>query len=385
MRGRTAWLSALGMGLVAAGAASAASPDGTTALRVEQVRHDPMVLSDVDAAPVEISFRLIQPARVWIHLYDVRDLEIRTLHPEGLLPAGDHSVEWDARDQKGRPVPPEAYLYTIELEGADKERQTWDLSDLTGGDLLAVRNLKWNAKTRMLSYRLPGPSRVRLRVGLENHGPMLATPIDWVARGSGSHEEPWDGRDRSRVLDFSTHAGLEFRIDVFALPRNAIVVGPAAPRPVVIEDLSSKASRRPRSEIKGPRRVFDPAAQPFAERRDFEVEIRFPGDLRRSADGAVQVDGPVAVEVSVADAEMASIIASRCEVAFYVDGLFLFEAESGFLPTTWNWDPASLAPGVHYLTVNIIGYEGYSGTGTHKVVVLPARSSEAGRRQVLQE
>ena len=63
------------------------------------------------------------------------------------------------------------------------------------------------------------------------------------------------------------------------------------------------------------------------------------------------------------------ILAERFETVFYLDGRYEFENEVGFLPATWVWDPEGANEGVHYLTGNLLGYEGHFGIATVKVYV----------------
>ena len=51
-------------------------------------------------------------------------------------------------------------------------------ADLTGGEQVSVRDVKWDAASGKLSYVLDKPARVSVRFGLQNHGPLLRTLID---------------------------------------------------------------------------------------------------------------------------------------------------------------------------------------------------------------
>ncbi len=175
------------------------------ALEITDVRAEPRVIDPATGDQVSFIFRLSAPAKVALSLYDGRDLLIRRVESTGQLPAGDASLTWDTRDQSGRPVPPEAYGFTLTAEDQQGAGTEHDLTDLTAGTEVLAEDVRWDAPAGVIRYRLPAPARVNIRVGLKNHGPLLGTVLDWVARDAGEHAEPWDGRDASNVLDLAAH------------------------------------------------------------------------------------------------------------------------------------------------------------------------------------
>jgi hypothetical protein len=347
---------------------SAASPE------ISGVYHEPAVLSGKQQTAA-IHFRLSAPARAAVHLYDGRNLRVRSLGSAAVLPAGAHRVAWDGRDERGRPVPPEAYTYAIEVTDAAGAQVRWDVTDSTGGEEVPVERVRWEPESDALRYALPEPARVRIRIGMEPPGPLLATLVDWAPRAAGAHAEPWDGKDASGVLDLSSHSKLLLAAEAFSLPRNAIVVGPPEGGPRFLDGLDTDARRESTAR---PRRMYDYASQPIEARRDFPVRLEVLGDPPRNHEGLPRVSGAVPLRISVAEGDLASLMNERCEIVVFVDGLFWFEAETGFLPMTWRWDASGANPGVHYLTVNVRGYEGHFGMGTVKVDVAPAVAERGG-------
>jgi hypothetical protein len=120
--------------------------------------------------------------------------------------------------------------------------------------------------------------------------------------------------------------------------------------------------------------MYSHAQQPLESRGDFKVLWTLP-KLPRSANGVPIVSGvtPVRLDVEAVDRERA--LSRRFEPVFFVDGQFAFENEVGFVPMTWNFDPATLNEGEHFLTVNLRGYEGNFGMATLKVIVRRATST----------
>jgi hypothetical protein len=101
-------------------------------------------------------------------------------------------------------------------------------------------------------------------------------------------------------------------------------------------------------------------------------EPRFTVTLQGAQDsgqGGTAVSGKTAVRVEIERADWDYLVSKRFEVIFYVDGVFIFEEESGTTPLTYYWDTARLAPGKHPLTVNVMSYDDHVGTVTKVVNV----------------
>jgi len=337
-------------------------------LAISQVRPDKTRVLSSKNESVQVRFSLSAPAQVVLRLYDGRDLQIREIATRSVLPAGEHTISWDLRDQRGRPVPDEAYSYVIEARGSDGKIVRHDLTDLTGGTDLAVRDVKWDAQSSKLSYVLDKPGRVSVRMGLNDGGPLLQTLLDWVVRPAGLQQETWDGKDASNVLDLSRHPRLVTSVQAFVLPENSILVGSAPVKVALISDLDSKAPRREQI-ARTAKRMYAHGQQPLDARGDFKVHLTMPKDLPRNAAGLPIVSATVPVKLDVDAKDRERALARRFEPVFFVDGQFAFENEVGFVPMTWNFDPSALNAGEHFLTVNLRGYEGNFGMATVKVLV----------------
>lgn len=317
---------------------------------------------------VTFRFELSAPAKVTLQLFDGRDLLIREIASQGALRAGEQSLRWDLCDHARRPVPAEAYTYVLKALGEDGKIARYDLTDLTGGETLSPRDVKWDAKTGLLSYVLDKPARVNVRLGLNDGGPLLRTLIDWVARPSGVREEKWDGKDASGVLDVGAHPRLAIGVQAFALPQNAILIGDPQAQVALIERLPAQRVQRPKAKVQ-PKHMYSHAQQPLEARGDFKVQLSLPNGLQRTAAGlpVISTSVPVRLEVDAKDRDRA--LARRFEPVFFIDGQFAFENEVGFVPMTWNFDPAALNEGEHFITVNLRGYEGNFGMATVKIFV----------------
>lgn len=347
------------------GVAAWLGPLAAAGLELSNVYHEPAAIEPARGEKATLHFRLSEPARVEAQLFDGRDVRVRLIESTGELAAGDHTLVWDGRDARDRPVPPEAYVYTLCAEGRAGASAEWDVTDGTVGDDFALASVHWERAAGTVAYTLERPARVRIRIGLENDGPLLRTLVDWVPRGAGAKQERWDGRDRSGVLELASHPSLAFQAEAFALSQNAILVGPEPSQVKLISDLPEPLVRRARPPSHP--RMLDYARQAIEARRDFPIELALPKELQRDAAGLPIVTGPVAVTLRVGEADLARVLNERAEAVFYVDGQMIFENQVSFLPMTWTWDPRGAAEGEHFITTNLRGYEGHFGIGTVKV------------------
>ena len=66
--------------------------------------------------PFVLRFTLPHEARVRLGIYDASGSRVCML-ASGALPAGEHALAWDLRDQSGRPVHTGLYFARLEAEG----------------------------------------------------------------------------------------------------------------------------------------------------------------------------------------------------------------------------------------------------------------------------
>jgi hypothetical protein len=357
------------LGLLATLLLGAVGANLATALEIQGARLSAQQFDPAKGEVVEVRFALSEPARARVIWWDGADREVRATDASESAQRGEWLAIWDGTDTRGRPVPPEAYHYTIEAE-ADGTTTRLDVTDSTGGENATISDIAWDSKAGVIRYRLSAMARVNIRIGFVDYGPLLATVIDWVPRSAGEHAEPWDGRDQSKVLELSNHPSLQVAVDAFELPANTLIVGTAQPRISLIEDLPRDALRRERQAVLR-KRMHQHSQQPLEARGDIAVSVALGGEYPANAEGTAQVGGIVPVRLDVSPVDRQRALERRFEPVFFVDGTFAFENEVGFLPTTWLWNTAGIAPGTHYITVNLRGYEGNFGMATLRVEVLP--------------
>lgn len=342
-----------------------------SSLVIAQVRADRTAFDPAKQESATIRFNLNEPADVTLSVYDGRDHQVY-LQEARHFDAGDQSVSWNGMDGQGHPVPSEAYAYTLTAKNGHGET-LHDLTDLTGGDLLTVKDVRWDAAAGVVRYTLDRPARVNLRLGLQD-GPYLRTLIDWVPRSTGSHEEHWDGKDASGVLSLGANPAVTPVVKAYALPDNTLFVGMPSDRLQFVAERVAPVVRE-RNAPTQPKKMFDNAQQPLETRGDLVAILGLDGKYRQDKDGRWLVSGQVPFTANVPEADRQRVLQRRFEAVFYVDGVFTHENELGYLPLTWTWDASQVNPGEHFITLNIRGYEGNFGASTLKVVVEPASAT----------
>lgn len=337
------------------------------AVVIAQVRADRTAFDPAKQETVSIRFNLSEPADVTLAIYDGRDHQVAR-EEVGRLGGGDQVLTWDGKDATGTPVPPEAYAYTLTARNA-KGESVHDLTDLTGGAAVTVKDVRWDAASGTVRYRLDRPARVNLRLGLEA-GPYLRTLIDWVPRAAGEQAEHWDGRDASGVLNLANNPALTPVVKAYALPENTLFVGTPADHLQFVSERDSAVIRERTAPLPA-KRMFDNSQQPLESRGDLPAILGFGGAYKQDTEGHWIVSGQVPLTANVRDQDRSRVLQRRFEAVFYIDGVFAHENELGYLPLGWTWDTTQLNPGEHFVTLNIRGYEGNFGTATLKVVVQP--------------
>jgi hypothetical protein len=324
------------------------------------VQGEPLVVGPENSFTVR--FTLDEPAFVELRIYDAGDALIRTVASQGLMPAGDNSLSWRIDDERGERVPEDAYAYTLAARTERGAAAVFDPTDDNLAEPVSVDGVRWNPETGRVTYVLGRPARVKLRVGLDDNGPLLAAIVNMAARPAGVQEESWDGLDATGSFPLGRHPKLAVGVTTYALPRNSIIVGRAAqaatttgsPQRRSLRQVSARASLHP------------------SLRRDYRAVLRI-SDSRSIPSVAAGSVVPVVIDVPP---EMRQLVLSqRFEPVFFVDGVFVFENEVGFLPLQWTWKPTEADVGERTVTVNLRGYDGAFGIVSVKVRVTTGRES----------
>jgi len=334
-------------------------------LTISNVQTDLKQFTPAKGEQVVVRFRLNRPAKMELRWFDPRELLVRRI-VSGADVAGEGSLSWNGRDEANKVVPNEAYHYTLVATASDGTTQEHDLTDLTIGDNAMIQNIAL-VDGRTLEYALTALSRVNIRIGMRDGGPLLGSLVNWQVRAPGENTDAWNGMDASSVMNVAQSAALELTGMSFPLPQNAVIVGDPKSGSGVIASMPWGETKRVRKQTPA-KRMYAHSQQSYEERGDFVVDLATGGRALRGS-VPLSIKGVTPFSVGVGEHDVRRLSTQRFELVYFIDGQFIGENEIGFLPATWNVDAGRLTPGEHYLTVNVRGYDGTFGMGSRKIRV----------------
>jgi hypothetical protein len=314
---------------------------------------------------LSLTYELTKPDKVTVLVFDADGGLARTLLNSVGQTVGIHEVIWDGRDEEGKVVPDEVYMFTVTtVAGA-----VYDPSTFSGGVVGDVTEAQFS-QTGIVTYELPAPSRVLIRLGIHN-GPMLKTLVDWKPRAAGRVTDYWDGYDEDHLLRMRDGKEFSSLITYVTLPDNSVItygnnnetyrdykLGRGKGRP-------KKAERPRQPDSTGG--VLPAHLVPPAWARSPRVTMTFPGSDESKDSTMRVVRDAIDVRINVHPSDRDRLLSDQFEVIFFVDNVFFAEAERGYLPLNWHWELSQVPPGEHILTVNISSFKGQVGVASRKV------------------
>lgn len=182
-------------------------------------------------------------------------------------------------------------------------------------------DVSFDASTGKIIYTIPEDALVRIRIGISEGGPLLRTFLDWDERTRGTHEEVWDGKDASGLLNLMNRKDLKLALMCIA-----------------------KGQREFKGYRKTPR-----------------FRISFPGSTSMNAQNVPEISDVAAVRISLDANDKKWLTESKYELKMFIDNVFLMEDEEGMDPFTYRLDTRSITNGVHTITINLAVYDGEVG------------------------
>jgi hypothetical protein len=317
---------------------------------------------------VTYTVRTDQPGQLSLELLTGDGDVVRRL----ILPAanaGDHEIAWDGKDERGQPVPDEAYCARAVLQAAGK-RTVDDPCTRTGGEVITGIQPSLAANGD-IAYTLERPARVLIRVGVKN-GAMLRSLSVWRPRPAGRNLQRWNGFDDSGLVDLRNDR-LALLVTAFRLPDFTVLTTgqdgkdyrswrTAQGWPETQDAPSGNTTAQP-LERNGQRIARQHYMARYKDREPrITVSLLDRGGKPLAEGAAVPDDVRVSVDLHPEDRWLMQ--EQLYEVAFFVNGDFVSEEENGYVPIGWIWSTAALKPGRHLLTVNLTGFTGRVGSKT---------------------
>jgi hypothetical protein len=331
-----------------------------SALSISHVSHAPVYVDNLKGGEVKIRFKLDEPAEISLNIYDDREYMIRkVLYANAAI--GDNEISWDLTDMHGRRVPPEAYHYTLEARSGDAV-VVYDVSDTTGNKPARVNNVEWDKDKQIISYYVLEPSRVSIRAGIDDGGPLLATIAEWQPRDRGLHQVQWDGYDNDKELNIHKLENVIIHAGALSLSDNSVVVGPPQAVAAYVEGVDQPVLRKRRNNTENA--AYANLAKGADQRSDYEIDIDILTRENSDASKPVVLSGTVPVRISMSNIDKIRMQQDRFEPILFLDGVYVTEVETGFFPVTWKLDTTKYDEGEHFITVNIRGYGGQYGVAS---------------------
>jgi len=316
-----------------------------------------------------ITYRLSENARVRVCLYDRDDFLVRIVTSDEQASRGYNTVTIDGKDNQDRWLPPGAYTYVIEAESLDStQRISYDIKDESYGKMLTLRSLTYDDKTGKVEYVLPKAAMLRVRVGMKDGGPLLATPIDWQAQSAGRNQYIWDGNIGLSDVDFRTNQMIQLNLAAYSLPDNCIIIR-YDKQPSKMASISElqQSEKRPNKVVS--HTMYLHAVHPMIKCREPQFSMEFPNVTEYTDDKIPIVSGNVPVRMTVHDDDKKFLQDERFEAVIFVDFVFLYEEEEGISPATYFLNTAGMNEGKHFLTINLYGFKDHIGTQTKAIYV----------------
>lgn len=328
-----------------------------------------------------ISYVLTQSADVTVTVWGPNREQATVLVEKEPRGEGTQSESWNGTDWAGRPVPDEAYTFVIEAVSGSG-RAYYDPLAVSGGERVNPRDIHFRPDENQISYVLPRPCRVLVRAGL-NEGPMLNTLVNWLPRGGGACAEHWEGRDQQGLRAYSRSPRAFIVVQAYALPENSIITygnDSLSYRDWYLAWGQHRLRRPPPVEPRESNAILSPhwGLAPHIA-KDPPLEIRFPelqGSLSRADEPILATDGRLLVRIDIPDSLSRRFIQEqRFELVTFLDDRRISEQEQAHLPFNWVWDLWGVAPGEHWLTINLVTMRQYVGTCSQRIRI-PSRGGE---------
>ena len=335
------------------------------ALSIQHVSHNPINIFNENDKGVNVRFNLDQAATVSLKIYDDREYLIRTIISDATLQVGDNVLHWDTRDASGKHVPSEAYHYTLVATNSEQST-TYDVTDLFTSNKNTMRDVIWDRKTGIVSYMLMQASRINIRAGISGGGPLLTTVINWLPRKRGQQIEKWHGYDSEKKFNIAKIPKAKIFTEAYSFPANTIIVDLENIEPGYIDEKKLTETRTP--STKKVKTLFDQASKIAQNRMDYGLIIDLPKTDKRK-DGIPIYNENIPVKISVPKNDLQRMSRDRYEPILFLDGEYVSEIESGFLPLTWQLDVSGLTVGKHFITVNVRGYDGQYGATSKSIYI----------------
>ena len=171
---------------------------------------------------VTIHYHPSESCRATVIIADKYGREVKRLADNKNVASLPQNIIWLGDDETGDSASASVYYYIIELK-KNIAAYTYNPYQRSHGKKLSVSGW-YDAEKDEIHYSLPRAGYARVRVGIKEGGPLLATIQDWQPQIAGSHILQWNGRDISGNIDVSSHPLRNLVVFAYSLADNAIII-----------------------------------------------------------------------------------------------------------------------------------------------------------------
>ncbi len=361
-------------------------------LSITRIAMDKTTFEPARDEVVTIRYRISQPATVLI-TFSAPDGQIVRSIKQVKSSSGEQLFRWDGRNNQGKLVPPEAYIFKIFAKNVAGEEVVYDQSLNTGGDTVYPQKLLIDINSRKITYQLQKASRIRLIVSSKGSYWPVRTILDWVPRGKGKHTEEWDGWDADHIVNALESEDMVPIMYAYSLPNNAVNVketdGNSEPSNLNAHTETILQQQIPlinpllkfRTEDGDP--IHFHASHLWARCYNPNINAYFPKELSLKESNIPIINQPTTISFDIADKQPRGRARpiSRISVFIFVDGQMEERMLSGYAPYQWIIDPTALTPGEHIITGVFAWRDDHFGLVHKKIWISPSRKSQDNQFQ----
>jgi hypothetical protein len=319
-----------------------------------------------DTASAEVSFRVAEPAAIRIELRGLRGAQSASTAVD--VGAGAHVVPLPKVDAEKRPLADDVYMVRLTATAGGGTSTTWEPTIHSGGRASAIERLELSDERRAASCVLPTLCWVRARFGLAD-GPLVDTPLDWIAHGPGLLEIPYAGRSAPGWASFWDDPDRHVWVSAYTLPDNAVLYQTAG---ATLRLADTGRSMYPPDGAD----LFVHAKHDPRRCRDPKITASIVRGVTSGDGGLPMVDDRAVLVVDALDEPTRDLLeSSRFEVIVWVDGQFLTEDEDSAVPFHFTLPTTQFPEGEHAFLVNVGAYGDHMGAA-----YVPFRVKHGGAR-----
>ena len=312
---------------------------------------------------VTLQFTLEADCAATLFVTDAHGHLVRTFYQRQTQLAGTYQEVWDGRDDYGNPVIDGIYFPIIRCLSSRQGVAAYNPTAFTWGRPVVPQGVRYDADQQQLHFSVPTRAYGRLRVGLQEGGPIYKTLAGWRLWRPGEHQLSWDGRDQEgyqRVVDQELFA---YSFDFFSLPPTTVVVSG-----------SSEAAYLPQPDYQQYRIQAPGGMAPFyatyASAQAAEPVLQGQWQGVRYRDQRPVLRGQAVYQVWFAEpAHRSSRLGSGSELVLYVNDVFVAETPVEGLPARIVFATDGFANGSHRVTINLFTNDDRAGIIIDQVII----------------